>query len=249
MENKNFLELIKKLVKLQRLDEEVFSLEEEINLVPTEIEKLEEEIKNLHKSVESNKESIKSIQLQIKNKELELQSLEQQIKKHTQELNSVKTNEQYKALLAEIEQLNNKKDSIETDIITLMEKIDTEKKAFVNFEKDVSIKRLEIEQSINNLKQKLSNLQSEYEKKKQERQNFISSVDNKYLAIYEKINSNKEGAMSEVVNTGNGYSCSKCGMRLTEQEISDISKYTDFVFCNSCSRILYIAQDLEKDKS
>lgn len=245
MENKNFQEIIKKLVKLQHLDDEILSLEEEINLVPLETKKLEEEINQLQKDVELNKENIKTIQVQIKNKEIELQSLEQQVKKHTQELNSVKTNEQYKALLAEIEQINKKKDEIETDIIILMEQVESKKQESLNFEKKVSMRRLEIEQKINELKQKLSDLQLKYEQKKQERKNFVSLIDNRYLSIYEKINHTREGAMSEVVNPGNGYSCSKCGMRLTEQEISDIRKYVDFVFCNSCSRILYISQDLE----
>jgi len=102
----------------------------------------------------------------------------------------------------------------------------------------------EIEKKIVDLKLTQQQLNKQLEELKSQRQNFASQIEKKYLSVYEHISSNKDGALSEV--NLNDKSCGKCHMRLTQQEINEISKYEEFVFCESCSRILYIPKDLEK---
>ncbi|MCX7941329.1 MAG: hypothetical protein RMJ13_04640 [Elusimicrobiota bacterium] len=240
---------LKKLIQLQIYDQEIIDLEEEINSIPDQISQLEKTIESLQKNLDTDRNQLKDLQLKIKNRELDLQSVEQQIKKHTQELNTVKTNEQYRALLTEIDNLNKQKDQVEIEIIELMETIDKSKAKTAAAEKEFSLKREEIQKQIENLKQKKQNLENTLTEKIKEREDFAKNIQQKFLSQYERIRKSRDGAMSPVVQTERGYSCGKCNMRLTEQEISDINKYEEFIFCSSCSRILYIPKDLEEHQN
>lgn len=241
--SEELISVLRKLVKLQQYDEELRLLDEEINAIPIEIQNQENELINTQKIKENIKEEIKKIQIEIKNKEIEIQSIEQQIKKHTQELNSVKTNEQYRALLSEIEKLNKEKDNIEVEVLTLMEEIDKKNKELKEEEEKLNKVKGLVEQKIKELKDYQQQLKQKFELKSKEREEFISNIDKKYLDIYNNIASNKESALAAVSLADN--TCEKCNMYITKQEINDIRKYEDFVFCNSCSRILYIAEDLK----
>lgn len=238
-----FIKELKKLIKLQEYDNSLALLGEEIENIPQEIKKLEEDIKLLQQNISQIKENIKNIQLQIKQRELDLQSVEQQIKKHTQELNSVKTNEQYRALLDEINNLNKQKDKIETEILELMSNLDISNKEFNEKEKIGVQKQKEIEQEIKKLENKKQQLIQQIEEIRKEREKFCLGIEKKYLEIYERITLNRKDALSAVDLSDK--SCGKCHMKLTQQEINEISKYEDFVFCETCSRILYIPSDLE----
>ncbi|MEN3013049.1 MAG: C4-type zinc ribbon domain-containing protein [Endomicrobiia bacterium] len=240
--NELFL-VLQKLVKLQKYDEELRLLDEEINTIPLEIKSQENLLLEEQKTKDEIKERIKKNQVEIKEKEIEIQSIEQQIKKHIQELNSVKTNEQYRALLSEIEKLNAQKDAIETEVLILMEELDKENKELKKEEEKLDkIKNL-AEQKIKELKELQQQLKQKFDLKLKEREEFASTIEKKYLDIYNNISSKKENALSAVNFSDN--TCEKCNMAITKQEINEIKKYEEFVFCSSCSRILYIAEDIK----
>ncbi|MCS7231939.1 MAG: C4-type zinc ribbon domain-containing protein [Elusimicrobiota bacterium] len=234
---------LKKLLKLQSYDEELILLKEEIEAIPIEIQNQESLISQIQKAKDELKEKIKKTQVEIKEKEIEIQSIEQQIKKHTQELNSVKTNEQYRALLNEIERLNQQKDTIETEILILMEELDKKNKELKEEEDRLNNTKNLVEQKIRELKEKHQKLKENFELKNKERNLFASTIDKKYLDIYNNISSKKESALSAVNFSDN--TCEKCNMSITKQEINEIRKYEEFIFCSSCSRILYISEDLK----
>lgn len=246
--SEELISILRKLVKLQEYDEELRLLSEEINSIPLEIQNQENELTNIQKSKEEIKEEIKRLHVEIKNKEIEIQTIEQQIKKHTQELNSVKTNEQYKALLSEIEKLNKQKDVIETEILTLMEEVDRKNKELKDEEEKLNKVKGSVEQKIKELREQQQQLIRKFDLKNKEKEDFIANnLDKRYLDIYNNIASKKETALAAVNLSDN--TCDKCNMYITKQEINDIRKYEEFVFCSSCSRILYIAEDLKIQQS
>ncbi|MCX7956469.1 MAG: hypothetical protein N2643_01045 [Endomicrobia bacterium] len=244
LEKTKIKQIIKKLVKLQSFDEELRFLEEDIALIPEEINQQNIVLKDLQTKVEEIKEQTKKIQIEIKEKEIEIQTIEQQVKKHTQELNSVKTNEQYKALLTEISKLNEQKDKLETDVLSLMDELEKENKEILCKEQELKKNKETITKKISDLEQKQKLLQEKLQIKQKERDDFVSSIDKEYLDIYNHISSRKETALSSVNLSEN--TCNSCNMSLTKQEINEIVKYESFVFCSSCSRILYLAEDLEE---
>ena len=61
------------------------------------------------------------------------------------------------------------------------------------------------------------------------------------LAKYERILNNKDGlAVVPAVNQ----TCGGCYMHLTEQLTNELRKYAQLTNCDSCARILYLADDL-----
>ncbi len=238
-----FLLELKKLFNLQNKDIEISSLKEQLESIPISIEKLNQQIQQLQQSVEINKSDLKQIQLQLKQKEGDIRSIEEKINKHNSELNSVKTNEQYKALLNEIQSLKLEKDKIETEILELLSKQDDANNKIKIFDKELNEKKSGIEKQIVELKTQQQVIEQQILQKESERQTLSNDINPKYLEIYEHVRKNRDGIALAIVKDK---ACGVCNMRLTQQEINEVSKYEEFILCESCSRILYIQEDLEK---
>lgn len=241
--NDKFFAEFKKLIELQKIDDEITSLVEQLETIPIEIDKLNQYIQQIQHSIEENKNSIKQIQVSLKQKELDVQTIESQINKHNSELNVVKTNEQYKALLNEIQRLKSEKDKIETEILELLSTQDELLQKIKLSDTELNTKKSDIEKQISDLKKKQQDLEQQKNAKETERQTLAQQIENQYLSTYERIKTNRDNVALSAVRDK---SCSVCNMKLTQQEINEVSKYEEFIFCESCSRILYIPQDFEK---
>lgn len=241
--NEQFFGELKKLIELQKKDYEITALSEQLETIPGEIEKLKQYVQQLQHTIEENKNNLKQIQLNLKQKELDIQGIEAQINKHSTELNSVKTNEQYKALLNEIQKLKLDKDRVETEILELLSKQDDASQKIKSYDTEFNTKKTNIEKQISDLKKLQQDIEQQIRQKESERQNIAKQIDKKYLETYEHVRLNRGNiALAPIKDK----SCSVCNMKLTQQEINEVSKYEEFVLCESCSRILYIMEDFEK---
>src|SRR3954469_23917094 len=94
---------LEKLKELQKLDLEIAVLKAEVAAVPKRVTQLESKLSSAISRVEKAKAAIKNNELARRNHEHEIQTENNKIIKLREQSSSVKTNEQYKALLHEIE--------------------------------------------------------------------------------------------------------------------------------------------------
>jgi len=243
---------IMSLIKLQELDIELDVLQEEIESIPVRIEKLQSEIENLKSNLESVNNEIK--QSQVKNKQLEgdLQVKDGEIKKHQSELNMVKTNDQYKALLSEIEECKEQKGKIEEDILVIMDIVEKGKSELVLKQKENSGKQNEIDALIKQLESKKYELEKKFSEEACKREEYTAKIPVKTMKKYEHVRSSRDGIAMASIENG---ACGTCYIKLTHQIISEVQKtmlqekFSSPVYCENCSRILYlktVADSVEK---
>ncbi|MCS7181054.1 MAG: hypothetical protein NZ891_06870, partial [bacterium] len=116
------IEELEKLLTLQKIDNEIFEKEIEVNLFPEKEKNLNREIEIFEKKIKEIKDDFKKLQLDRKEKELEIKSYEETLKNLNKKLDEVKSNKEYEALLIEITNVKKKISEIEEDVLILMEK-------------------------------------------------------------------------------------------------------------------------------
>src|SRR5262245_37827627 len=119
---------VEKLLKLQETDLQVQHYSSRIELLPKQLAELESKLNGTLQALDSNKQQIAKVASDKKKLEGSIQDLEQKNSKYRGQLTDVKTNEQYRALLHEIEFNEKEVRKIEDSILGLMEQDETLRK-------------------------------------------------------------------------------------------------------------------------
>ncbi len=181
------------LIKLQVLDTEIYTLNNEKESKPQEIKALEavfEEKKQVFAALEKNS---LDLQKQKKDRELELGTKEESIKKLQGQLFQLKTNKEYNTMMQQIE--DNKADIsvIEDKILQIFEQIDKvkgeveiQKQKIKEEERILNEEKKKIEGRIAVITDRISQLDGQ-------RKQIIPGIDAKIFAQYERILLNRDG--------------------------------------------------------
>ncbi|MDP8263895.1 MAG: C4-type zinc ribbon domain-containing protein [Candidatus Aceula lacicola] len=232
---------IKRLVELQKIDEEIYEHKKNLKEKPEEIALVKVEFERRKSGLQVLEDQLKTKQVERKGKEVDLQAKEEDILKHNGQLSQLKTNKEYKAKLTEIESLKADKSIIEEKILILFDEIDNadtsiqkEKENLVEEEKKYLAQKKEVEDMVKDLEEKVKVLDNK-------RKQMVGDISSESLARYERILVGKEGLA--MVPVANG-SCSGCYMNVPAQKVNEIQKHDQLIYCESCARILYIEEEL-----
>src|SRR5579884_3539269 len=91
------------LIELERADREIARLSDEIATLPKHLAAIESKLADIKSRVQKAQEAIKAQEATRRRHESDIQDLQQKISKFKSQTLDVKTNEQYKALLHEID--------------------------------------------------------------------------------------------------------------------------------------------------
>ena len=232
-------EQIKILIELQGLDGEIFRLEKELAAKPGEIKALEDIFKNKEDEAKSVDAELKKVQLEHKSKEMELQAKEGSIKKLQSQLYQLKTNKEYSAMENEIKSAMADCSHLEDAIITLLDKIEEVEKVREQRKGQLKIEQRKLEDEKKVLNDAAKKVEEELSMLKASRKEVSEKVDKTILAKYERILNNKDGLALVPVR---GNACQGCFLNLPPQVINEIKMKKDFVFCESCARLLYLEE-------
>ncbi len=236
-------ETIRHLVAVQAQDAIIDGLQKEIGRVPREIAAFQAGLESAKTKLAEAKTKIIGCEKKKKEKELDLAAKEEAIRKHTMELNQVKTNDAFKALQHEIEQAKAAGSQIETDILEIMEGIDSgrkeEKSAAVEFKAVEDKAKVEI----GVLENELVELKAKHDAQKAVRDEAAVLVPFDMMRVYN--HARMRGKLDAIVPVDGG-NCSACRINLAPQMIVEVTKAKALVICESCQRILYKPEPAEK---
>ena len=234
---------VKKLIEMQKLDGQIYKMQQDLIDKPKIIENLKNEFEATKAKLNEFEERSKLIQVQRKESELNLKTKEDMVIKANSVLSELKTNKEYTAKITEIESLKADKSIVEEKILISFDETDLINKD-IDQEKDILLKRETeylankslIEAEINQIELDIKDLQGQ-------RNQRISDIDPKIRDRYQRILNNKEGlAITPVIGAG---SCGGCYMTVTTQMRNQIKQNIDLVACEFCMRILYLEDEIE----
>jgi predicted nucleic acid-binding Zn-ribbon protein len=231
---------IEKLLRLQEAELQIKHYTDRIDLLPRQLADLEAKLNGTLQSLEANKQ--KTVKAAADKKKLEgnIQDLEQKNSKYRGQLTEVKTNEQYKALLHEIEFNENQIRKIEDDILVLMEQDEELRK-----ESQTIQHQLQKEKALVDAEKKAAESEVADDKiilaELQDRRGILlQSIQPESLDLYHRIVKVRKGvALARATQD----SCQACHVRIRPHVVSQVIAGESIITCDSCGRILYWKPD------
>src|SRR5690349_20311528 len=93
---------LEKLIELEKVDREITRLTEEIAALPKKVAAIEAQLLDHKSAVEKAKAAIKNNESSRRKHEADIQGFQQKIIKYREQSSSVKTNDEYRALMHEV---------------------------------------------------------------------------------------------------------------------------------------------------
>jgi predicted nucleic acid-binding Zn-ribbon protein len=229
------IQWVKNLLELQEVDMRIKSLEQRLALIPGEVASRQTEkksaleiLKNKREELNKNSMSIKQVESAIKQKLDNINRLQSQSA-------MVKKNNEYQALMKEIEELQSGISDLETRQLELMDKVQEDDDRYKEFEKQYKAQESSIDEEL----QELNDLTGEIKTKIAELQNsrapLTKKLEPEILNIYTRLLQKPGQPLVSVVN---GDCCGHCHMRLIPQTLHNAQKGA-VTLCDQCAHMLY----------
>lgn len=232
---------LEKLIRLQQVDSEIAQLRAEVAGLPKRVAAIEAKLADAKARVESAKNAIKNDELARRRFEGEIQTQQQKISKYRDQSLSVKTNEEYRALMKEVEFAEDAIRKFEDQILETMVDADSKQVDLKQAEADLKADSSEIEKE----KEHARMLTAEDEKKlaeaNAERDSLRGGVGDDIMRVYDRVLKLRGTALAEARN----HMCMGCRVMLRPQVYQDITSGDKVVTCDSCQRILYYIAPVE----
>ena len=224
------------VVDLQSLDLEIARLQGEVEKIPREIAELEQQLANSRGVWERAGERLAALEQLRKSKERELEDVTVEHRKRQNRLVEIKKQQEYDAVLKEIEGFRERRSKLEDEVLELFDQIEvaqgvarSEAAHFHEQEKTFEEQRTAKEGELKHLHRELGRLQ-------EDRGHQASRVEPGLLQTYQRLVRSRGGVAVVEVKDG---SCLGCYVALTPQTYNELRKGEVLISCANCQRILY----------
>ena len=241
-ETKKINEQIEFLKKLQVIDIEIYALKEEKSDMPEKIKSLEELLEAKKKGIKDTEGILKNLQLKLKENEISLQEKEEHIKKLQIQLYQLKSNKEYSAMLTEIGSLKADGSLIEDEIIKMMDEIENVKKKVAEEVALFKKEEFNAQKEKDAIGLRIRELDARLAELSEQREKIVPNIERDIRHRYERVLENRGGVAIVPVQDG---ACGGCHMNLPPQIVNEAKLKEEIVACGSCSRILYVDDDVE----
>ncbi len=225
------------LLEIQEIDLKILQLAELQKTLPENLSNLKKDVALKKQELDNATLTLRDAKAKQKNIETELESHKTTILKYKTQLYQIKSNEQYKALLNEIDGLEKKSAQTEDLILGMMMQID-EKEAFVkDCEKALKKSEENLRLGEDEIKKDIQQVDKEIQELRDKRNTLKKDIEPQLFKKYERILKNKHGtAIVPII----GNVCQGCFMKLPPNDVNEVRRCDVAHTCDNCARILYL---------
>ena len=237
---------IENLLKLQDTDKEIRRLQDEVAEFPKRVAVIEQKLAGTKAQLEKAQAAVKADEANRRKYDTAISDLRGKISKYRDQSLDVKTNEQYKALLHEIQFAEKEIAGNEDKILELMVNADSRDKEVKAAQAELKAETAEIEKE----KEEARNRTAEDEKLLAEwrakRDQIRTGIDADLLRHFERVSKFRGSGIAEVRDQ----KCMACRVMLRPQTYNEVRSGTQTIICDSCQRILFFnpAEELVDQK-
>ena len=225
-----------KLLELQEIDKEIDALHQSQTDFPSEIDSLQNELQTARDQLEAKQHHSEELEKNRRGLERDLSAIEEDLKKHQDRLYEVKTNKEYDALQNEIAALQTRKGEHETTILENIETIEELKEKLSEDENYYQEIEKDRQDHIDDLTAKLNSVEENVRGWEKKRSAIEPNVERRPLSIYNRIRKVVKGGVAVVpVHKG---ACGGCYRQLAPQRMVEVRRADTILRCENCRRIL-----------
>lgn len=230
---------LEKVIELQQLDTRIADLSAQIDTLPSQIKTLEDQLHEFIHAHEERQQRLAANQKERRDLEAEIQTIRARIAKHKDQIYEVKTNEQYKAMMKEIEGEEAKVGAIEDQILEKMIEAEQLEKQIRDAASRLDSEKARVAGEVKELQALRQTDVEERDQFQARRRNDEATISPQVLEHYERIRKMRRGvAIAEIRE---GY-CAACHVLLRPQLFNEARSNQAVLACENCSRILYYVE-------
>ena len=226
---------IENLLKLQEVDKEIRRLQDEVAELPKRVAVIEQKLAGTKAQLEKAQTAVKADEASRRKFETNINDLRGKISKYRDQSLDVKTNDQYKALMHEIQFAEKEITANEDKILELMVNADTRDKEVKAAQAELKAETAEIEKEKEEARQRTAEDEKLLAEARAKRDQFRTGIREDLLRHYERVSKFRGSGISEVRD----HKCMGCMVMLRPQTYNDVRSGRETVICDSCQRILY----------
>jgi uncharacterized protein len=226
---------IENLLRLQEADKEIRRLQDEIAELPKRVAAIEHKLADTKAQLEKAQAAVKADEATRRKLDTTITDLRGKISKYRDQSLDVKTNEQYKALLHEIQFAEKEIAATEDKILELMLNADARDKEVKAAQVELKAETAEIEKEKDDAHRRTAEDEKQLVEWRARRDQMRAGVNEDLLLHYERVSKFRGSGISEVRD----HKCMACQVMLRPQTYNDVRTGQQTVVCDSCQRILY----------
>jgi predicted nucleic acid-binding Zn-ribbon protein len=226
---------IENLLRLQDADKEIRRLQDEVAELPKRVAAIERKLAGTKAGLEVAQAAVKADEAARRKYDTTISDLRGKISKYRDQSLDVKTNEQYKALLHEIQFAEKEIAATEDKILELMVNADARDKEVKAAQAELKLEAAEIEKEKADARQRTAEDEKLLAEWRAKRDQMRAGVSEDLLRHYERVSKFRGSGISEVRD----HKCMACQVMLRPQIYNDVRTGQQTVVCDSCQRVLY----------
>jgi predicted nucleic acid-binding Zn-ribbon protein len=226
---------IEKLLELQTADKEIRRLQDEVAALPKRVAVIEQKLAGTKAQLERAQAAAKGDEANRKKFEANIKDLQGKISKYRDQSLDVKTNEQYKALLHEIEFAETEIRLNEDRILEVMVNVDARDKEVKAAEAELKAETAEIEKEKEDARRVTAEDQKKLSEWNAKRDSLRHGISEDVLRQYERVAKFRGTGLAEVRDQ----KCMGCQVMLRPQTYNEVRNGEKVMVCESCSRVYY----------
>lgn len=226
---------LEKLIELEKVDREIGRLSDEVAALPKRVALIEEKLAGDKAKVEQAKAAIKNNEASRRKYEADIQTAQQKIVKYRSQSTSVKTNDEYRALMHEVEFAEKEITGAEDKILELMVSLESDVKSLKVAEVDLKAEGAAVEKEKSEARARTAEDQKLLQGLNQKRDGLRSGVTDTNLAHYDRVLRARKFAIAEARDS----KCQACFVMIRPQTWQELTTNEQIITCSSCGRILF----------
>ena len=226
---------IENLLRLQDVDKEIRRLQDEVAELPKRVAVIERKLAGTQAQLDKAQAALRSDDAARRKYDTTITDLRGKISKYRDQSLDVKTNEQYKALLHEIQFAEKEIAATEDRMLELMLNADTRDKEVRAAQAELKAEAAEIEKEKIEARERTAEDEKQLAEWRAQRDQVRAGVNEDLLRHYERVSKFRGSGIAEVLE----HKCMGCQVMLRPQTYNDVRTGQQTVLCDSCQRVLY----------
>jgi len=236
---------LQKLIELQKVDARIATLRAEVAALPKEVAAIEAKLAGSKTRVEAAQNALKADDTAKRKHESDIKDQQVKISKYRDQSLNVKTNQEYKALLAEIEHAEKEIAKLEDKILEIMVAADTRKEGLKQAEAALKADTAENDKEKEHARKQTAEDEKDLAELNQQRTQLREGIGEDTLRHYDRVLQRRGVALAAVHDDE---MCSACRVILRPQVYQDVLKGEEILACDSCQRLMYFVPPPPKEE-
>lgn len=238
MDSHTLKEQIELLIDLQQKEIEAARIDAELEKIPAQISEMDAGLADIEHRFEEEKASLESLKKIYRSQEADIQTNQSRIQKRESQLRSVKTNQEYRAILKEIGDIKAATSRIEDNMLQCLDDMEAAEKGIAEMSREYKQEQAQISEKKAELKAHAESQRKARDKLLADRDEIMQHIHADMLKRYNFVK-HQTGGLKVIVAAREAI-CMGCNMNIPPQLYNELHRGDELKFCPHCHRMLFV---------